>query len=143
MNEQQVRAIFTLARLDVLRIWKLPNGYLGEQEPLTDDQIERDAPGSSGYRMVTDTGPTEGVVRAWMADYRWRYDRPAWLVQTSLGLIQVTERKRVIDLEWSDTPIRAIVTSDDTTKDTTRVHAWTEEKLIEYLREWVRVSKEA
>ena len=59
---------------------------------------------------------------------------PWWLVKTHVGLIKIGRRKRVWSIDWKDTPIRKIVTDDDVTKDLHYVHAWTEEKLIEYLK---------
>lgn len=56
-----------------------------------------------------------------------------WLVKTQHGLIQIGWRKRVINIDWSDTGSRVIVTSDDVTKDETRVHAWSTTKALEYL----------
>ena len=61
-------------------------------------------------------------------------ENPWWLVKTPVGLIKIGWRKRVISIDWSDTPIRAIVTDDDTTKEENMVHAWTELKAIEYLQ---------
>lgn len=135
MTEEELRATFTLAGIQIQRLWKLPNGYVADLEPLTDEQIEMDKPGQAG---VVEVRPTYsfGVVRDWMNDYRWRFNRPAWLIKTEWGLIQITPRKRVTDIEWSDTPVRAIVTEDSTTCDPTRVHAWTDAKIIEYLRAW-------
>jgi hypothetical protein len=57
-----------------------------------------------------------------------------WLVKTPLGLIEVGWRKRVIQIDWSETNIRCDVTSDDVTKHDSMVHAWSEEKAIEYLK---------
>lgn len=82
------------------------------------------------------------VVRVWeLANHYWpdnpHYDevrQPWWLFQTTLGLIEVGARKRVISIDWSSTPARGIVTNDDVTKNETLVHAWTVEKAIEYLR---------
>ena len=133
MTEEEVRALFTLARIRVENIWRLPNGYMGNLAPLTDDEVTRDRPGQLGYVRTSDTGPTEGVVQSWMNDYRWRYARPSWLVKTPCGLIEIGWRKRVISIDWSDTPIRVIVTTDDTTKTDTSVHAWTEVAAMTYL----------
>jgi hypothetical protein len=137
MNEEQIRAMFTLAGLSIKRIWRLPNGYLGLQSPISEPDMERDRTDvrQSGL-LQTDYrgGPTLNVVFHWMRDYEWRFNRPAWLVQTQHGLIQITPRKRVTDIEWSDTPLRAIVTEDDTTKSNTNVHAWDDERLLRYLK---------
>lgn len=60
-------------------------------------------------------------------------ENPWWLVKTPVGLIEIGWRKRVLNIDWEDTPIRCVITQDDTTKSPTSVHAWTAEKAIEYL----------
>jgi hypothetical protein len=60
--------------------------------------------------------------------------RPWWLAQTSVGLIQIGWRKRVLAIDWSATGIAIIVTTDEVTKDTTMVHAYSQEKAVEYLK---------
>lgn len=57
-----------------------------------------------------------------------------WFVKTKAGWIEIGWRKRVISIDWSDTPVRAIVTQDDVTKEDTYVHAWTQEDAVKYLR---------
>lgn len=82
------------------------------------------------------------VDRAWeLANGYWPdspdYDdvrRPWWLFQTPLGLIRIGRRKRVIEIDWSATKIRAVVTDEGVTKDETMVHAWGVEKAVTYLR---------
>lgn len=98
MTEEQVRAIFTVARLRAEKLWQLTNRY-------------------------------------WPDSYlKERAESPWWLVRTRIGLIVIGWRKRVINIDWSDTEVRGIVTSDDVTKDSTHVHAWDESKAVEYLR---------
>lgn len=138
MSEAEIRAMFTLAGIDIQRVWKLPNGYVGELEPLTDNEVVRDVSNNErGYRETRfdkeDHGPTLNVVRSWMDDYRWRLERPSWLVKTEHGLIEIGWRKRVIQIEWSETPARLLVTQDDVTKHNSLVHAWSVAKAIEYL----------
>lgn len=58
---------------------------------------------------------------------------PWWLARTSLGLIQIGRRKRVIAIDWRSTEVRAIVTEDQVTKEETMVHAYTTAKAVEYL----------
>lgn len=58
---------------------------------------------------------------------------PWWLVKTPLGGIEIGNRKRVASINWSDTPIRIRVTTDDVTVGEEYVHAWTTEKLNEYM----------
>lgn len=60
-------------------------------------------------------------------------NNPWWLVRTDLGLIVIGPRKRVINIDWSDTGIKTNVTSDNVTCSETMVHAWTKEKAVEYL----------
>lgn len=58
---------------------------------------------------------------------------PWWLVETQMGLIKIGWRKRVISIDWSATKIRAIITTDDCTKDESSVHAWGHAKAVEHL----------
>lgn len=98
MNEEKVRALFLLAGIDILKVWKLENKYWP----------------SAYVDMI-------------MAN-------PWWLVRTPFGLVEIGDRKRVTNINWSDTDIRVIVTEDDVTKDETMVHAYSDEKIIEYLK---------
>lgn len=68
-----------------------------------------------------------------MNDARWMAERPSWLVYTDVGTIDIGPRKRVMEIDWSDTEIRGLVTEDNVTKSETLVHAWKWEKVIEYL----------
>lgn len=54
--------------------------------------------------------------------------RPWWLAQTSIGLIEIGRRKRVVSISWEATEVRSIVTEDDTTKGDTMVHVWSTSK---------------
>lgn len=63
----------------------------------------------------------------------WSEGEPWWLVRTSAGLLKIGWRKRVINIDWSDTPLREILTQDDVTKEDTLVHAWGYAKAVEYL----------
>lgn len=56
-----------------------------------------------------------------------------WFVKTPAGWIEIGWRKRVISIDWSDTAIRKVITSDDTTKWTNGVHAWTIQDALRYL----------
>jgi hypothetical protein len=58
---------------------------------------------------------------------------PWILLQTPIGCVKIGFRKKVFSIDWSPTPIFQKITDDDTTSEDTCVHAWTEEKLIEYL----------
>ena len=72
-------------------------------------------------------------------------DMPWWLVKTEYGMIRIGWRKRVINIDWSDTDYRSgeskfwdgreidVLTSDNVTKSETNVHAWGYAKAVEYL----------
>lgn len=62
-----------------------------------------------------------------------RARHPWQLVMTEAGPIKIGWRKRVISINWEDTPIRAIVTDDNVTSGETYVHAWSYLKALEYL----------
>lgn len=62
-----------------------------------------------------------------------RKENPWWLAKTLDGMIAIGWRKRVIEIDWADTPMRMIVTADDVTKDVTYVHAYSYAKALEYL----------
>jgi hypothetical protein len=65
---------------------------------------------------------------------------PWWLVQTSIGLIRIGNRKRVLSIDWEACEVRGLVTQDDVTKGDSMVHAWTVEKAVEYMRELRRLA---
>ena len=60
---------------------------------------------------------------------------PWWLVKTKFGLIRIGWRKRVIEIDWSDTMLSLpeYLTEDDVTKGLTYVHAYGNSKALEYL----------
>jgi hypothetical protein len=60
--------------------------------------------------------------------------RPWWLFLTGIGPVQLGWRKRVMHIQWDACKVRGIVTTDDTTKEPTYVHAWKTEKAVEYLK---------
>lgn len=59
---------------------------------------------------------------------------PWWLLMTEIGPIQFGRRKRVFHIQWDACTYRGIVTEDEVTKDPEYVHAYTNEKAIEYLK---------
>jgi len=63
-----------------------------------------------------------------------RADNPWWLVKTKQGLIRIGWRKRVIEIDWSDTKVEATVTKDAVTMSNTMVHAWSTEDALRYLK---------
>lgn len=97
MTEDYVRALFLLAGIDILNIWKIENKYWPE------------------------------------AYVEERKNSPWWLIQTKWGMVEIGWRKRVINIDWSNTPVRIEVTADEVTKSETMVHAWTYIKAAEYL----------
>ncbi len=64
-----------------------------------------------------------------------RRESPWWLVRTASGLVKIGWRKRVIEIDWSDTALRLEVTPDDVTKDGSMVHAYSYAKAVEYMTE--------
>ncbi len=60
---------------------------------------------------------------------------PWWLVRTPKGLIEIGWRKNVMSINWEDTPVRAIITEDQVTKEESLVHAWSVQDAIRYLTE--------
>jgi hypothetical protein len=65
---------------------------------------------------------------------------PWWLAQTSIGLIRMGWRKRVIAIDWEATGIKWEVTADNVTKGPTMVHAYSTQKGVEYLKELHKIS---
>lgn len=97
MREEEVRALFLLAGIEVTAVYKIENRYWPE------------------------------------AYVEMRQKSPWWLVKTSAGLVRIGWRKRVIEIEWTDTPVRVIVTTDDVTKTDDLVHAWSHGQALIYL----------
>ncbi len=70
-------------------------------------------------------------------DRRWpdgTWMEPWWFVKTEIGWIEIGWRKRVIAIDWTETPVRSMLTQDEVTQDVNCVHAWSEEKALEYLK---------
>lgn len=65
-------------------------------------------------------------------------DRPWFLITTSIGTFKVGDRKSVIHLEWTNTdckkPARVLFMDEDVTKTDYTIHAWSIDKLAEYVR---------
>lgn len=62
-----------------------------------------------------------------------------WLFKTTIGLIRLGWRHRVIEIDYSQIPVNeSILDEEDTdvTEDRTRryAHAWTDEKCLSYLK---------
>jgi hypothetical protein len=112
LDEMTIRSLFVLAHISPLRIWRLPNGYFTFQ----DGEDERTTYENAIYREY----------------------RPAWLIKVPCGLINITTRKNVVDIDWGETPVcfsrETGITTDNVTKGATHVHAWSVEKVLEYLK---------
>jgi hypothetical protein len=113
MNRQKCESFFCLAGFKVHRMWELPNQYW-PRHPLAEDADEYE-------------------VKTYIRYARWADNSPWFLVKTEFGLIEIGDRKRVTQIEWSDTPYRGIITEDAVTKESTLVHAWDQAKVLEYL----------
>ena len=68
-----------------------------------------------------------------------RRESPWWLALTVHGPMVIGWRKRVIMIDWSDTPLRYIVTKDDVTKSETMVHAYFYASALAYLTNLVQM----
>lgn len=112
LDMDNVVSLFRLAGIPIMAIWRLPNGYFAFQDGEDEETTLKNA--------------------------IYREYRPAWLVKVPCGLIEIGPRKRVVEIDWQHTPVRFDrekgITTDETTKDSTSVHAWTVEKVIEYLK---------
>lgn len=108
ITEQEARAMFLVVYLPVLKIWRLPNQY---------DVYNK----NEGEEYTRDNAV-------------YRESRPSWLVKTPVGLIQLNLRKRVLEIDWSDTQLPVTPgLGDATTKSEFYIHAWTKLKAVEYL----------
>ena len=117
ISEQEVKSIFNIVGLKVLKIWRLPNQYYTFSESESDDDIRKNSV------------------------YRER--RPWWLVKTQFGLIEVGPRKRVFSIDWSDTGIKVTMTKaieKGITNGETFVHAYSLVEAAEFLTEFVLVA---
>lgn len=106
LKESEVKSIFELAGIKILKIFPILNQYHS---------------GGSGEKQ---------------------YWHPWWMVKTKYGLIEIGWRKRVISIDWEDTNIRTIVTTDDLTKKPEYVHAYSIAKAVEYLTAWNKTAEE-
>ncbi len=78
----------------------------------------------------------------------WRHDEAAldiygswYLVKTQYGLIRIGWRKRVIEIDWSDTGTSWLV-GDDVSHEEHWCHAWEYPKCLEYLTDLCKVMHE-
>lgn len=65
---------------------------------------------------------------------------PWWLIKTEYGYIEIGWRKNVISINWEDTDIRGIVTTDNVTKDQSYVHAWSVADAVKYMTEFNKIA---
>ncbi len=108
ITEEEARAMFLMIGLPALKVWRLPNQYFKYQEGESRETTEREAV--------------------------YRESRPSWLVKTAAGLIQLNLRKRVVEVDWSDTGLAVKPgEKDDVTKTEFYIHAYTKLKALEYL----------
>lgn len=107
ITEADLRAMFQLAGIPILRVWQLAHSYFTYK----DDEDEKTTLDNALYRA----------------------QRPSWLVRTPYGLIELSLCKRVVDIDWRETGAQIVVTADDVTKSPTNVHAWTVQNAIQYL----------
>lgn len=101
LERDEVKGLFALAKIDVLNIKPLPDGYSYSPE---DPRYYETLP-----RCV------------------W------WFVKTPAGWVEVGWRNKVLNIDWTDTPVRKIITPDDVTKSVTHVQAYSIFKALEYL----------
>lgn len=63
--------------------------------------------------------------------------RPWLMVTTPRGRIKIGSRKRVIEIDWTDSdivsPSQSLFANEGVTKDVSMIHAWGYEKAAEYL----------
>lgn len=92
-------------------------------------------------KLFTDAG--FGVVHVKIIDNQYSdnacyYANPWIIVTTTLGPITLGWRKRVINLDWSESDIsadgRELFKQESTTSSERYVHCWGEDKAVEYLR---------
>lgn len=73
------------------------------------------------------------VLRSWNIENGYSGTNADWLlVQTPLGLITIGWRKRVINIDWTDTGIKHLI-EGDATKWEEGCHAWGYDKAVEAL----------
>ncbi len=77
-------------------------------------------------------------VSEWVAiPCKYTTDGPHWfLAIVESGIIEIGWRKRVINIDWSRTKVRKILSEDKVSKEETYIHAWSSTKAIEYLSLW-------
>lgn len=122
ITEIELRGLFAIAGIHILKTWQLVHAYVPYQPGEEEAYTQRNA--------------------------LYRASRPSWLVKTPYGLIELELRKRVVEINWSDTGYDALdvgaghpVTKEDVTKGHHYVHAWDLLKAAEYLTALARELK--
>ena len=64
----------------------------------------------------------------------YRQNFPWWKVMTDYGNVRIGWRKHVIEIDWSESDRRGLVTDYDTTKSDTMIHAWQLGDAVNYLK---------
>jgi hypothetical protein len=105
----------------------IPPKYGKEEDRLTEETVQAWFM-SAGF-------PKPEKMHCLVNGYDWEREDHWWLVKVDQGYIKIGWRKRVINIDWSETPLRKIITPDDVTKSGDMVHAWSIAKAIEYLTE--------
>lgn len=120
-------------------------GALIEQQHMTDPKTKNSASETRDefQRAFTEAGYDPIYMKAVPNEYyRDKFDSKRWpwfLVTTVDGTFKVGWRKRVINLDWSDTELKGNVdgnklfAGDDTTRDELMVHCCSIDRLTEYL----------
>lgn len=62
-------------------------------------------------------------------------DKPWFLFATDFGIVKIGWRKKVINIDWSNTSLRTNITTDNVTKGESFVHAWSWSDCVKYLCE--------
>lgn len=114
-SEHKMLSLFEDAGIETLKVWKLHNRYC-------DNKYRRNADDQCSPPSIKSTNAQISIISPW------------WLVKTQIGLIEIGWLERVINIDWSETPIRKIITEDIVTKSETFVHAWDLGKAVEYLQ---------
>jgi hypothetical protein len=118
MKREQAQAMMTVAGFEIDQVWELPNGYSGGSSHLASCLRDR-------------TMSIETAV--------YYLETPWWLIKTRFGCIKIGWRKRVINIDWSDTPFRGRVQEDkvsgstDVTWGDSFTHAYGEMDATKYL----------
>lgn len=82
------------------------------------------------------------VLNSWILENEYNGDfySPWLLIETQYGMIEIGWRKRVIQIDWSHTNVRKIISNDDVTKNETFIHAHSNAKAVEYLSHWIKIA---